>query len=78
MWRHICAYLERWIRPTPRCSSWAPAGADANNVQARRVVAMDIDSTVERIKRGVTAVVGDCADLSGFADGNFDVVFAST
>ena len=39
---------------------------------------MDIDSTVERAARdGVTAVVGDCTDLSGFADGSFDVVFAS-
>ena len=47
-------------------------------VPAAEVVAMDLDATVERAaRRHVTAVVGDCTDLSRFADGWFDVVFAS-
>lgn len=79
VWRHICAYLERWIPPDAEVLELGAGWCEfANNVRARRVVAMDIDSTVERAARdGVTAVVGDCTDLSGFADGSFDVVFAS-
>ena len=42
------------------------------------MVALDADTTVERAAGpGVTAVVGDCTDLSQFPDGRFDVVFAS-
>ena len=65
-WVHICAYLKRFISP------------NANHVQAKRVVAMDLDSTVSKAAVGhVEAVVGDCTDLSRFAAGEFDVVFAS-
>jgi len=39
---------------------------------------MDLDSRVSKAAAGhVEAVVGDCTDLSRFADGEFDVVFAS-
>jgi ubiquinone/menaquinone biosynthesis C-methylase UbiE len=39
---------------------------------------MDIDATVERgAAAHVTAVVGDCTNLSRFGDATFDVVFAS-
>ena len=50
----------------------------ANNIGARRVVAMDLDETVRRAAAPqVQAELGDCTDLSRFADGEFDVVFAS-
>ena len=50
----------------------------ANNITARRVVAMDLDPTVRRAAAGhVQAEVGDCTDLSRFDSGSFDVVFAS-
>ena len=79
VWRHICAYLERWI---PADSDVLELGAGwcdfANQVAAAEVVALDADATVESAARpGVTAVVGDCTDLSQFPDGRFDVVFAS-
>lgn len=78
-WRHICDYLERWI-PTDGAVLELGAGwCDfANQVRARRVVAMDLDETVVRAAaEHVQAVVGDCTDLSRFAPGEFDVVFAS-
>jgi len=79
IWEHICNYLQRWI---PTDSTVLELGAGwcdfANTVQARRVVAMDIDATVRRAAGdGVDAVVGDCTDLSRFRPGEFDVVFAS-
>lgn len=79
VWQHICAYLTRWISPDAEVLELGAGWCDfANNVQARRVVAMDIDMTVKRAAaESVTAVVGDCTDLSGFGDDSFDVVFAS-
>ena len=79
VWNHICAYLRRWIAPTADVLELGAGWCDfANNVQARRVVAMDLDSTVQRAAAShVTAVVGDCTDLGTFDDGSFDVVFAS-
>jgi ubiquinone/menaquinone biosynthesis C-methylase UbiE len=79
VWQHICNYLRRWIRPDADVLELGAGWCDfSNNVQARRVVAIDLDRTVTRAAaEHVTAVVADCTDLSGFADGEFDVVFAS-
>lgn len=79
VWKHVCAYLSRWIAPTADVLELGAGWCDfANNVHARRVVAMDLDSTVQRAAAShVTAVVGDCTDLGTFDDGSFDVVFAS-
>ncbi|WP_270889051.1 class I SAM-dependent methyltransferase [Pedococcus sp. 5OH_020] len=79
VWQHICTYLERWIAPDAAVLEVGAGWCDfANNVRAGSVVAMDIDRTVERAAAPhVTAVTGDCTDLSRFADGSFDVVFAS-
>jgi ubiquinone/menaquinone biosynthesis C-methylase UbiE len=79
VWQHICAYLQRWIRSDAEVLELGAGWCDfSNNVRAHRVVAMDLDCTVARAAaEHVTAVVGDCTDLSGFADGDFDVVFAS-
>lgn len=79
IWEHICAYLSRWIAPDADVLELGAGWCDfSNQVSARRVVAMDLDATVRRgAAEHVEAVVGDCTDLSDFADGSFDVVFAS-
>ena len=79
VWAHICRYLARWV---PADSDVLELGAGwcdfSNAVTARSVTAMDIDATVTRAAGpGVTAVVGDCTDLSRFGDACFDVVLAS-
>ncbi|WP_433305005.1 class I SAM-dependent methyltransferase [Actinoplanes sp. CA-030573] len=79
VWKHLCEYLSRWIAPDADVLELGAGWCDfANHVRARRVVAMDLDATVERAAAShVTPVVGDCTDLSAFEDGSFDVVFAS-
>jgi len=79
VWRHLTAYLQRWIAPQARVLELGAGWCDfSNNVFAAEVVAMDLDPTVRKAAGpGVTAVVGDCTDLSRFGDGSFDVVFAS-
>ena len=79
IWRHICEYLQRWIPADSRVLELGAGWCDfSNNVHAQRVVAMDLDTTVQRAAaRHVEAVVGDCTDLSRFVDGEFSVVFAS-
>jgi len=79
VWRHLTTYLQRWISPDARVLELGAGWCDfSNNVTAGSVVAMDLDATVARAAGpGVTPVVGDCADLSRFEDGSFDVVFAS-
>jgi ubiquinone/menaquinone biosynthesis C-methylase UbiE len=79
VWKHLCAYLGRWIRPDAEVLELGAGWCDfSNNVTAKRVVAMDLDATVKRAAGDhVTPVVGDCTDLHMFSDGTFDVVFAS-
>ncbi len=79
VWRHVTDYLARWIPADSRVLELGAGWCDfANLVQAAEVVALDADPTVERAAGPcVTAVVGDCTDLSRFDDGRFDVVFAS-
>lgn len=79
VWRHLCSYLRRWIPPDSEVLELGAGWCDfANHVAARRVVAMDLDPTVRSAAaEQVTAVVGDCTDLTRFDDASFDVVFAS-
>lgn len=79
VWRHICRYLARWIRPDADVLELGAGWCDfANHLAARRVVAMDLDATVTRAAADhVTAVIGDCTNLARFTDESFDVVFAS-
>ena len=79
VWRHVTAYLARWVPEQARVLELGAGWCDfANSVRAGEVVAMDLDPTVEAAAGpGVTAVVGDCTDLGRFADDSFDVVFAS-
>lgn len=79
VWRHICTFLERWISPQASVLELGAGWCDfSNNVKAARVVAMDLDATVQGAAAShVTAEVGDSTDLRRFGDGTFDVVFAS-
>jgi ubiquinone/menaquinone biosynthesis C-methylase UbiE len=79
VWKHLCAYLGRWINPDAAVLELGAGWCDfSNNVRAGRVVAMDLDATVERAAAShVTPVVGDSTDLNKFEDASFDVVFAS-
>jgi ubiquinone/menaquinone biosynthesis C-methylase UbiE len=79
IWVHICDYLSRFIPPSSRVLELGAGWCDfSNHVKAARVVAMDLDSTVQRAADGrVQAVVGDCTDLAQFGSAEFDVVFAS-
>ena len=79
VWKHVCAYLQRWIPADAAVLDLGAGWCDfANTITARRVVAMDLDTTVRRAAaEHVQAEVGDCTDLSRFEEGSFDVVFAS-
>ena len=79
VWKHLCAYLARWIAPDADVLELGAGWCDfANHVRGGRVVAMDLDATVKRsAAKHVQSVVGDCTDLRQFADASFDVVFAS-
>lgn len=79
VWGHICDYLSRWVGADADVLELGAGWCDFSNaVQARTVTAMDLDATVVRAARpGVTAIVGDCSDLTPFADGAFDVALAS-
>jgi SAM-dependent methyltransferase len=79
VWRHLCSYLQRWIPPDAEVLELGAGWCDfSNNIRARRVVAMDLDAAVQAAAaEQVTAVVGDCTDLTRFGDASFDAVFAS-
>jgi ubiquinone/menaquinone biosynthesis C-methylase UbiE len=79
IWQHLCNYLQRWIRTDADVLELGAGWCDfSNNVKAKRVVAMDMDSTVTRAAaEHVEPVVGDCTDLGKFGAAEFDVVFAS-
>ncbi len=79
IWEHICRYLERYVPADAAVLELGAGWCDfSNQVQGRRVVAMDIDEVVaDAAGPGVEAIVGDCTDLSRFDAGEFDVVFAS-
>ena len=68
VWKHLCAYLQRWIPADAAVLDLGAGWCDfANTITARRVVAMDLDTTVRRAAaEHVQAEVGDCTDLSRF------------
>lgn len=79
IWQHIARYLARWIPADGSLLDLGAGYADLSNAAiSARVVAFDLrrdlsDYTAE----GVEAEIGDVTDLSRFADGTFDAVFAS-
>ena len=79
VWRHVTAYLQRWIPADAAVLDLAAGYADfSTTVRARRRVALDMNPALPQlVAPGIEAVVGDATDLSRFADGEFDAVFAS-
>ena len=79
VWRHLTDWFSRYIPADGDVLELGAGWCDFSNlVKARRVVAMDLDATVAAAAAPhVQAEVGDCTDLSRFADDSFDVVFAS-
>jgi ubiquinone/menaquinone biosynthesis C-methylase UbiE len=78
VWRHIAAYLTRWIDPA---ASVLDVGAGhcsfVNAVQAGRRVAVDIHDPAPFAAPGVETLVARANELDGLEDTSFDVVFAS-
>lgn len=79
IWKAVAGYLERFI---PADATVLDLGAGycgfINNVHAKNKFAVDQGEVViTHAAPGVHATVGDVSDLSAFADGKFDVVFAS-
>ena len=79
VWRHVSSYLQRWIDPSADVLELGAGYCDfSNTISARSRTAIDIEPRfVESAEAGVVTVVGPCTDLSHFANGSFDVVFAS-
>ncbi len=79
VWRALAAYLQRYV---PRDAAVLDLGAGycgfINHILARERHALDhSNEVVRRAGPGVRAHVGDVSDLSAFATGSIDVVFAS-
>ena len=79
VWQHIAAYLARWMPADGALLDLGAGYADlANAAKCARRVAFDLRPDLARYTaEGVEAEVGDVTDLSRFADGSFDAVFAS-
>ena len=79
VWRHLTAYLARWVPADARVLELGAGWCDfANLVRARSVTAVDLEAVVLTAAAGhVRAIVGDATELRELADASFDVVFAS-
>jgi SAM-dependent methyltransferase len=79
VWGHITKYLARWMPADADVLELGAGYCDFSNaVTARSRTAMDLRAEfVPFAASGVRTEVGDCRDLSRFADASFDVVFAS-
>ncbi len=79
VWQHIAAYLARWMPADGALLDLGAGYADlANAAKCARRVAFDLRPDLALYTAaGVEAAVGDVTDLSRFADGSFDAVFAS-
>lgn len=79
VWRHVTRHLQRWLPDNADVLELGAGYCDfSNNVVARSRVAMDLRPEFAAFAAtDVRAEVGDCRDLSRFADASFDAVFAS-
>lgn len=79
VWRHVAAYLGRWVDPDGALLDLAAGYGDfTRHATAARKVAIDVNPRLpEFVGPGIEAVVGDATDLDRFADGEFTTVFAS-
>ena len=79
VWGAICRYLQRYV---PESGAILDLGAGycsfINHIRAKERHALDASPELPRhAGAGVTAHVGRCEDLSAFATGSLDAVFAS-
>lgn len=79
VWSHVAAYLAPWMPAQGALLDLGAGYADLANAAdcARRVAFDQRPDLADFVAAGVEAEVGDVTDLSRFADGVFDVVFAS-
>jgi SAM-dependent methyltransferase len=79
VWRHVAAYLARWIPADADVLELGAGYCDFSNaVEARSRTAIDVDpGFVRHAAAGVATLVGACDDLSSVAPASMDVVFAS-
>ncbi len=79
VWQHVTRHLQKWIPGEADVLELGAGYCDfSNNVVARSRVAMDVRPEFAAFaEAGVRTEVGDCSDLTRFADASFDVVFAS-
>lgn len=79
VWRHVAAYLQRWIDTDGALLDLAAGYGDlSRHAVAARKVAIDVNPDLPQfVGDGIEAVVGDATDLDRFADGEFATVFAS-
>ncbi len=79
VWGHIAEYLSRWMPAQGSLLDLGAGYADlANAAKCARRVAFDQRADLaDFVAPGVEAEVGDVTDLSRFAAGAFDTVFAS-
>lgn len=79
LWRPVCEYLQPYISPTGRVLDLGAGYCSfINQVQAAEKHALDLFPGVTQYAApGVQAHIGSCEDLSQFASGYLDAVFAS-
>ena len=79
VWRHVGAYLQRWVDPNGSVLDLAAGYSDfLRSIDAGRKVAIDTNPSLPDLAGDeVEAIVGDATDLSRFTDGEFATVFAS-
>jgi SAM-dependent methyltransferase len=79
VWRHVGAYLQRWVDADGALLDLAAGYADFTRAaDAARKVAIDTNPTLPELAGpGIESVVGDATDLGRFADAEFATVFAS-
>lgn len=79
VWRHIAAYLQRWVPTDGAVLDLAAGYGDFSaSITARRRVAFDLNPELPHLlPAGIEAEVGDATDLARFPDATFDTVFAS-
>ena len=79
VWAHVTRHLQRWVPDNADVLELGAGYCDfSNNVVARSRTAMDLRAEFSAFAApGVRTEVGDCRDLSRFADASVDLVFAS-
>lgn len=79
VWRHVAAYLQRWVDADGALLDLAAGYADfTRHAGAARKVAIDLNPELGgHVGSEVEAIVGDATDLTRFGEGEFSTIFAS-